>query len=357
MRVIISAGGTGGHIYPALAIVKKIKEKEYDSEILYIGTHNRMEKDIVPMNNIKYEAIEIYGLTKSNIKNDIKDLYLIPKAIHRCKKIMKEFKPDIVIGVGGYVTLPVIVAAQQLGIKTFIHEQNSIPGKSNKWVSKKADKIGVSFKDSLKYFGDNAVLTGNPTASNALVNDKIDKTTYGLHKNKKCVLVVNGSLGSSVMNGKMIPFLKDIEDEDYEVLYITGKNYYEDFKKLKLSSNVFVEPFINNLSGLMKDVDLIISRAGASSIAEITALGLPSILIPSPYVANNHQYYNALSIKESKAGDMIEEKDVTKEILKEKINNILSDKKKYKEYKDNALKLANPDSADIIYNTIKEILK
>ena len=357
MRVIISAGGTGGHIYPALAIIKKIKEMEYDSEILYIGTHNRMEKDIVPMNNIPYESIEIYGLTKNNIKNDLKDLYLIPKAIRKCKKIMKEFKPDVVIGVGGYVTLPVIKAAQSLGIKTFIHEQNSIPGKSNRWVAKKVDKVGVSFKDSLKYFGDNAIVTGNPTASNALINPKKDKTQFGLHKNKKSVLIVNGSLGSSVMNDKMIPFLSNIDDEDYEVLYITGKNYYDKFKKLKLSKNVFVEPFIDNLSGLMKDVDLIISRAGASSIAEITALGLPSILIPSPYVANNHQYYNALSIKNSKAGDMIEEKDITVDILKEKINDILSDDKKYKSIKENALKLANVDAADKIYKAIKEILK
>ena len=357
MRVIISAGGTGGHIYPALAIARKIMEKEYDSEILYIGTHNRMEKDIVPMNNINYVPIEIYGFTKTNIKNDLKDLYLIPKAVRKCKKIMKEFKPDIVIGVGGYVTLPVIKAAQKLHIKTFIHEQNSIPGKTNKWVAKKADLIGVSFKESLKYFGDNAIVTGNPTATKALSNEKIDKTKFGLHKNKKSVLIVNGSLGSSVMNNKMEEFLSDIDNEDYEVLYVTGKSYYEDFKKKQLSKNVFVEPFIDNLSGLMKDVDLIVSRAGASSLAEITALGLPSILVPSPYVANNHQYYNALTIKENHAGELIEEKNLNKDILKKEINKILSDEDKYEKYKENALKLAMPDSGDIIYNAIKDLLK
>ena len=356
MRVIISAGGTGGHIYPALSIINKIKEKEPDSDVLYIGTHNRMEKDIIPQNGIKYIPIEIYGLTKNNIKNDIKDLYLIPKAISKCKKIIKEFKPDIVIGVGGYVTLPVIKAAQALHVKTFIHEQNSIPGKSNRWVAKKVDKIGVSFEDSLKYFGNNAVLTGNPTGTNAIKNEVISKEKYGLHRDKKAVVIVNGSLGSSVMNNKMLPFLKDIDNEDYEVLYITGKPFYESFKEEKLSKNVYIAPYVDNLSGLMKDIDLIISRAGASSIAEITALGLPSILIPSPYVANNHQYYNALSIKNSKAGDLIEEKDITKELLKEKINNILSDKKIYEEYKENAIKISNPLSGDIIYDEIKKIL-
>ena len=357
MKVIISAGGTGGHIYPALAIARKIMEKEYDSEILYIGTHNRMEKDIVPMNNIPYEPIEIYGLTKNHIMNDFKDLYLIPKAIHKCKKIMKEFKPDIVIGVGGYVTYPVIKAAQSLGIKTFIHEQNSIPGKSNRWVAKGVDLVGVSFKDSLKYFGDNAIVTGNPTGTKALSNPTIDKTKFGLHKTKKSVLIVNGSLGSVVMNNKMEDFLRSIDDEDYEVLYVTGKAYYDDFKNKEFSKNVFIEPFIDNLSGLMKDVDLIVSRAGASSIAEITALGLPSILIPSPYVANNHQYYNALTIKENKAGELIEEKDLSTELLKKQINKILSDKDKYKQYKENALKLSNPESGDIIYNAIRDLLK
>ena len=159
------------------------------------------------------------------------------------------------------------------------------------------------------------------------------------------------------MNNKMEDFLKDIDDEDYEVLYVTGKTYYEEFKNKELSKNVFVEPFIDNLSGLMKDVDLIVSRAGASSLAEITALGLPSILIPSPYVANNHQYYNALAIKENKAGELIEEKDLNKDILKKEINKILSDEDKYKKYKENALKLSTPDSGDIIYNAIKELLE
>lgn len=144
MKVIISAGGTGGHIYPALAIINTLKEKEKNLEILYIGTHNRMEKDIIPKNNIPYESIEIYGFSK-NIIRDFKNLFLIQKATNKCLKIMRKFKPDIVIGVGGYVTYPVIKAASKLGIKTIIHEQNSIPGKSNRFLAKKVDKIAVSF--------------------------------------------------------------------------------------------------------------------------------------------------------------------------------------------------------------------
>ena len=152
MKIIVSAGGTGGHIYPALAIVKKFQERESNLEVLYIGTHNRMEKDIVPKMNIRYEALEIYGFSKTNIARDFKNIFLINKSINKCIKIMKEFKPDVVIGCGGYVTYPVIKAAKKLGIKTFIHEQNSIPGKSNIHLSKLVDLVGISFKNSENYF-------------------------------------------------------------------------------------------------------------------------------------------------------------------------------------------------------------
>ena len=152
MKIIVSAGGTGGHIYPALAIIKKFQERESNLEVLYIGTHNRMEKDIVPKMNIRYEALEIYGFSKTNIARDFKNIFLINKAINKCTKIMEEFKPDVVIGCGGYVTYPVIKAAKKLGIKTFIHEQNSIPGKSNIHLSKLVDLVGISFKNSESYF-------------------------------------------------------------------------------------------------------------------------------------------------------------------------------------------------------------
>ena len=185
MRVIVTAGGTGGHIYPALAIIEKIKEKEPDSKFLYIGTTNRMEKDIVPKRGIDYVGIEMYGLTK-NIMRDVKAGFLILSNIIKCKKIIKDFKPDIVLGIGGYVTYPVVKAAKSLGIKVFIHEQNSIPGKSNKALAKLADKIGISFPGSEKYFDKSKVVfTGNPCSEQALTTPKISKTKFGLKSNKK----------------------------------------------------------------------------------------------------------------------------------------------------------------------------
>ncbi len=356
MRAIITAGGTGGHIVPALAIADKIMELEPTSEILYIGTHNRMEKDLVPQAGYRYEPIEIYGFNKKMIMRDIKNIGLIMKAKKRCLELMKDFKPDVVVGVGGYVTFPVIRAAKKLGIKTFIHEQNSIPGKSNLVLSRSVNKIGVSFADSIKYFDEKkCVLTGNPCSEKALDIKATPKTKYGLDRKKKSILIVQGSLGSSVMNNKMKEFLQSVKDEPYDIVYVTGKDYYEEFSQHKFSKNVYIVPYVENMASLMKDIDLIISRAGASTISEITALALPNILIPSPYVANNHQYYNALSIKESGAGEMLEEKDFSVDNLKTRINKILNDTNCYAQMQERLKKLAIKNSSTIIYNILKEL--
>ncbi|MFA6752977.1 MAG: undecaprenyldiphospho-muramoylpentapeptide beta-N-acetylglucosaminyltransferase [Bacilli bacterium] len=357
MRIIITAGGTGGHIYPALAIINKINELDKNSEILYIGTHNRMEKEIVPKAGYKYEEIEIYGFSKSLIRRNFKNIKLIIKAKKKCLNIMKEFKPDVVVGVGGYVTFPVIMVAHKLGIKTFIHEQNSIPGKSNRILGKYVDKIGVSFKDSMRYFDSNkCIFTGNPSSESAKSIKAISKTKYGLSRKNKSIVIVQGSLGSTTINNKMKEFLTVIDDEDYDVLYITGKNTYEEYVKNKFSKNVRIIDYVPDLPALMKDVDLIISRAGAGTISELAALEKPNILIPSPFVANNHQYYNALSINDAKAGEMIEEKDLTAYNLKAKINKILKNKDYYHEMQNNLKKISINNSSTIIYNELKNLI-
>lgn len=357
MRVIVTAGGTGGHIYPALAIIEKIKELEPESEFLYIGTTNRMEKDIVPKYGIDYMGIEMYGLSK-NILRDVKLVFLLGKNIKILKKKIREFKPDVVLGIGGYVTYPVIKAAKSLKVKTFIHEQNSIPGKSNRMLAKLADKIGVSFEDSIHYFDEKkTVFTGNPCSERALKTDKISKTKFGIKANKKLVLMVQGSLGSTSVNDKMLEFLQSIDNEDYEVLYVTGKSSYDKFSKNKFSSNVHIEPYIENLAGLMKDADVIVSRAGASSLSEIIALKKLAILIPSPYVANNHQFFNALSLANNKAAIMIEESALNAKILKNQINKILTDEEMQINMKMNLGKMQKNDSSTTIYNIIKDMIK
>lgn len=357
MKVVISAGGTGGHIYPAIAIINKIKEEEPKSDILYIGTSDRMEKDLIPELGIKYEAITVSGLKRKITLDNIKVLYQFLKARKQCKKIIKDFNPDVVIGAGGYVTGPVIWAAKKLGKKTFIHEQNSVVGLSNKYLTKYADKIGVSFAATMSLFPkEKVVLTGNPCSEKALKMKKANKEDYGLDKNKKLVLIVMGSLGSRTINDKIVSFLNSFANKDYQVVFVTGNSYYEKVKKLKVPSNVKIEPFIYEMPSLMKVTDLMITRAGASTMSEILVLNVPSIFIPSPYVTNNHQYKNAMDLVNKNAGLIIEEKDVTEEKLINLIDQTLSNKEQYNSIKNNLKELGIKDSSTRIYEVLKEMI-
>ena len=357
MRVIVSAGGTGGHIYPALAIVNKIKEKEPNSEFLYIGTHNRMEKDIVPSHGIPFETIEIYGFHRKKLHRNFKTISCFMKAIKKCKKLIKDFNPDIVIGVGGYVTGPVIYSAKKLGYKTFIHEQNSIPGKANVFLSKYADRIGVSFKSTMKEFPEyKTVFTGNPCSENALKMDTAKKSEFGLSENKPLVLFVMGSLGSSRVNDFLIKTMSLFKGKDYEVLYVTGSSEYDKLKDTKLPHNVKMVPYIENMARIMKKTDILVSRAGASTLSEIIALQIPSILIPSPYVPDNHQYKNAMDLVNKNAAILIEEKNLKGNIVVSTIDKMLDSKENLDSMKMNLKELSIPESATKIYNTISEII-
>ena len=357
MRVIISAGGTGGHIYPALAIINKIKEKEPNSEFLYIGTHNRMEKDIIPTMYIPYRSIEIYGFNRKKLLKNVKTIKCIFKARKECRKIIKDFDPDVVIGVGGYVTTPVIMEAKKLGYKTFVHEQNSLPGKANLYLDKFADVVAVSFESSKRYFRHaQVVYTGNPCSENSLKVKEASKKEFGLTENKKLILFVMGSLGSSKMNDFLVSIMNNFKDKDYEILFVTGKASYDEIKKNKFPSNIKIVPYVDNLTRVMKITDVMITRAGASTLSEVIALNVPCILVPSPYVANNHQYKNALDIKEKNACILMEEKDLSANKLITEIDNLLKDEERIKEIKRNLEKMSIKDSATLVYNNIKELV-
>ena len=347
-----------GHINPALAIIDEFKRKEKDLDVLYIGTHNRMEKDVVPSHHISYEAIEIYGFSK-DILRDIKNIGCIRRATKKCIEIMKNFKPDIVIGVGGYVTYPVLKAAKKLGIKTFIHEQNSIPGKSNKMIAKYADLIGVTFESSIPYFKTKGkvFLCGHPSGAAALKREIVDKKTLGFSKEKKLITVVAGSLGSGSLNEKFLSVLKSIADKDYEVCYITGKMHYDKLKNEDVCANVRIIPYSDNLPGLMKASDLVVSRAGAGSLAEILSLEIVSLIIPSPNVANNHQYYNAKELYDKGCIELLEEKDITKDILLAKMEKCLYDLDLRQKMQMAMKKLDTKNSSQIIYNEIKGLIQ
>ena len=358
MRVVIAAGGTGGHIYPALAIINKIKEKDKTSEFLYIGTTDRMEKDLIPKLGINFVGIEMKGLNRKNLFSNFSVLNKFWLAIKKATIEIKKFNPDIVIGAGGYITAPVLYAAKKLKIKTLIHEQNSIPGVSNKFISRFADKICVSLPNSLQLFPKKKVVyTGNPRSEEIIKVDKILKSSIGFDDNKKLVVIVMGSLGSTTMTTKIKELIPEFTNKNYQVLIITGKTYFEEYQDLNLPKNIKILPFMDNLINLLKDSDLIISRAGASTIAEITAIGLPAILVPSPYVTNNHQYKNAKELENRGACKIVTESEFSKEKIINEIDKLFDDKDSYDSMSKNSNKLGIDNSSSRIYDEIRKLTR
>ena len=359
MKVIISAGGTGGHIYPALAILDKIKKENKDVDVLYIGTTNRMEKDIIPEKGIPFYGIEVYGLKRSlapkNIIFNIKAIFKYLSSMSKVKKKIKEFNPDIVIGAGGYVTAPVIKVAKKLGYKTLVHEQNSILGLSNKMNLKYTDTLCTSFKsmkvDKCKY-----VYTGNPSSENAKNMPKIDLKELGINNNKKAVLIVMGSLGSMTVSNVLKESLSKF-DSSYNTIIVTGKDYYDSYLDIKRGENVYIFPYMNNFPSIMKATDLMVTRAGASTISEIATTGTPAIFVPSPYVTENHQYKNAMSLVDENAALILEEKDLTSDTLVNKINSVINDDNLLNSIKKNLSKFEVNDSQDRIYKEIIKLIK
>ena len=355
MKIAITAGGTGGHIFPALAIINKIKSHDKNSVFLYFGTTDRMEKDIIPGKGIPYIGIQMKGLNRKNILKNITVLKIYLAAIKKAEVELKKFKPDIVIGVGGYITAPVLVAANRLGIKTIIHEQNSIPGVSNKLLSRFVNKICVSFKESETYFPKKkTIYTGNPRSEEILSMEKGKREDFGFNRKSKFIILVMGSLGSLTMTKKMKELIPSFKDKDYQILVVTGKNYYDDYKDVRAPANVKIVPFYD--AKYMKDADLIITRSGASTIAEVTALLLPSIMIPSPYVTHNHQYKNAKALEDKKACKILEEKDFCKENLLSLIDDCFK-KEVYNEMRKNLKEFSCPNSAEAIYKEIMRLVR
>ncbi len=357
MKVVISAGGTGGHIYPALAIINKIKEEEPDSDFLYIGTTTRMEKDLIPSLGIKYEGLDVTGFKRKLTLENIKTVTNFLRAIKKAKNIIREFNPDIVIGCGGYVTAPVIYAGKKLGKKTFIHEQNSVVGLANKFLSRYADKVGVSFESTIDDFPKGkAFLSGNPCSEKALSIKKAKKEELGVDKDKKLVLIVMGSLGSRTINDMIFSFIEKFRYKNYSVIFVTGNSYYEKIKDKRVPNNVKIFPFIYEIPSVMKIADLMVTRAGASTMSEITALEVPSIFIPSPYVVSNHQYKNAMDLVNRGAGLILEEKDLNEKSLIKLIDDTIDNKEKIAEIKKNLKEIGIKNSSTRIYEALKDLM-
>lgn len=363
MKVIVSGGGTGGHIYPALALIKEVKKREPNAEFLYIGTEKGLENTLVKREGIPFKTIEITGFKRKLSIENIKTVIRFLKGVTRSKRLIKEFKPDIVIGTGGYVCGPVVYAATKLKIATIVHEQNSVPGLTNKFLSKYVDKVATSFKESHSFFPkDKVVYTGNPRATEAVLVEEVDRlTNIGLNKHKKTVLIVGGSRGARPINDAFLEVLKVASTRDYQFLYVTGEVHYdrvnEKVQEHGNPGNIKVEPFIHNMPEVLKNVDLIVARAGATTLAEVTAIGLPSILIPSPYVTNNHQEKNARTLSDNGAAILKLEKEMSGEILLKEIDDILLNEEKWQQMHQAALKQGMPEAGKNMFELMKELIK
>ena len=363
MRVLVSGGGTGGHIYPAISLVKEIAEKNPQAEFLYVGTSRGLESKLVPSAGIPFKTIEIQGFRRSLSLDNFKTAYLFMKSLHDSKKIIREFQPDVVIGTGGYVCGAVVYAANRLGIPTVIHEQNSVPGVTNKFLAKYVDKIGICFSAAADYFPQTkVVLTGNPRGQEVVQGQAADVLVkYHLDPNKETVLIFGGSQGALSLMEAMGSILKELNQRHYQVLFATGPRYYEDMKaRLDEISyereSLVVVPYIEDMVDVLNSVQLVVSRAGATSIAELTALGLPSILIPSPNVTNDHQTKNARSLVKVGAAELLVDKTLTGEGLLSAIDHLMAESEIRQKMSLAAKSEGIPDATDRLYQLVQEVI-
>tara|TARA_B100001093_G_scaffold362286_1_gene347019 strand:- start:2084 stop:3193 length:1110 start_codon:yes stop_codon:yes gene_type:complete len=363
-KVIISGGGTGGHIFPALAIANGIIEKKPEAEILFVGAKGRMEMEKVPQAGFNIVGLDVVGIQRSiSISSIIKNLkfpFLLIKSLTKAKQIVKNFNPNIVIGVGGYASGPTLRMANKLNIPTLIQEQNSYAGLTNKWLSKNASKICVAYSKMDKFFSkEKIIVTGNPVRKDIsdLKTKKEEAFTYfKISNNEKVILILGGSLGAKSINEGLLNSLKLIKDKPIKLIWQVGKRYIssisESLKKSEFA-NVTATAFINRMDLAYAAADVIVSRAGALSISEITLVGKASILVPSPNVSEDHQTKNAMALVENKAAILV--KDSSTDSLLEKALYLLSNEKEYTLIAKNAKLLGKPNATEDIVDQVLKL--
>lgn len=362
MRVIMTGGGTGGHIYPAIAIADKIKRKHPEAEILFVGTLRGMEKDLVPKNGYEIRFITVSGFHRKQLWKNVQTAKDLMKGSREAKQLLDEFKPDIVIGTGGYVCGPVVRAAHKKGIRTFIHEQNAFPGMTNKMLEKYVDKLFVSFEEAGQYFKhtEKMVVTGNPIRKSFLAGSFTDyREKLKINPNDFVVLCFGGSLGAGKINSTMVKVAEVLASQPATKLcFITGRAHYEAIRqelaerKLLDSDVIRLLAYADNMHEYLSAADLVISRSGALTVSEITACGKASILIPSPNVTGNHQFFNAKVVSDRGGAVLIEEKDLTEEKLTGTVMRLKNNRSMLNEMSRASESIGRFDAADLIYDNL-----
>ncbi|GIM32001.1 undecaprenyldiphospho-muramoylpentapeptide beta-N-acetylglucosaminyltransferase [Paraclostridium bifermentans] len=364
MKVLLSGGGTGGHVYPAIAIANKIKEENPDAEIVFVGTEKGIESEIVPKYGYELRTVTVQGFKRKIDFDNVKRVFKLFKGLEQSRRIVKKFKPDVVIGTGGYVSGPVLFNASMGKVPAIIHEQNSFPGVTNKILAKMVTKVLTSFEDSHVRFPEETrnklVLTGNPVRKEILISKKSNsRRKLGIQEDKKMVLCYGGSGGSRKINDSMKVVIRNLVNEDVAFIYATGKNFYDgfmsDISDLPLKPYQKVVPYLEDMASALAACDIVIGSAGAISLAEITALGKPSIIIPKAYTAENHQEYNAKSIESKGAGIAILEKNLTAETLNDTVFKLLGDRDLLIDMSNASKEIGKPEAIDIIYKEVMEV--
>ena len=352
MRIIIASGGTGGHIYPAITLAQALQKAGH--KITFVGSTGRMEKDVITAAGFDYIGLDM-KIPGGSLINKANSFVSIVKAYYKCREIVKDY--DLAIGFGNYISVPLVMAARNRGLKTVIHEQNSFAGKANKYLDQKVDLVIGSYEENKKTFKNpHTLILGNPQSSKAF-NIKKDTEVLlnlGLDPDKKTVVIFMGSLGSQTVNKVVIEYLNSLKG-DYQVIYASGKqNYAKARAAVKKKDYICVKEAVDGVK-VMANSSLLVSRAGATTLSEICAMGMPSILIPSPYVPNNHQFYNAMALIDKNAALLLEEKDLSPASLKAIIEKSINDEELLKSLHENAIKLSNPKVLDEIVKEIEKL--
>lgn len=366
MKILFAGGGTAGHINPALAVADYIKSKHPDAEIFYIGTPDKLEAKLVPEKGYAFYPVRVAGfsrrLSAKGIAHNINAAKLAVTSNIKAKKILKEIKPDLVVGTGGYVSGPVLKAAQQLKIKTAIHEQNAFPGVTTKMLAPKADRVMLAMPEAEKYLKLNKkpIVTGNPIRRELLSMDKATARKILKLDNRPLILSFGGSLGAKHLNEAVCELIKwHNPTKKFYHIHATGKVGYNDmiksFEGIELHDGIDIREYITDMDVCMAAADLVISRAGAITLGEIGACGKAAVLIPSPFVAENHQYHNGMTLKNAGAAELIEEKDLTAEKIIEIVDSLINDSDKIASMENNARKNAIIDANERIYNVLMEL--
>ncbi len=364
LRIIISGGGTGGHIFPAISIANAIKQLEPTANILFVGALGRMEMQRVPDAGYDIKGLPVCGFDRKHLWKNIKVLYKLWQSRRLAKAIIKEFKPNAAVGVGGYASGPTLNQCASLGVPYLIQEQNSYAGVTNKLLAKRASKICVAYEGMDRFFpSDKIILTGNPVRQNILQNNisKADaRKAFQLDPEKKTILIIGGSLGARTINESILQHLSDIRNSDVQFIWQTGKVYKEAIAKRlegeEPLANLHVTDFISDMASAYAAADMVISRAGASSISEFCLLGMPVILVPSPNVAEDHQTKNALALVNKQAAVYVKDAEAPEKLINTALS-IVNDESKLNELHQNILGMALKNSAERIAEEVLKIAK